>query len=86
MLAAMRKMQSRYENIIAEVRGKGLLIGMQFKSAALGWEVVSRFFPKAPCVRSFAFRHQAWELRECSTNNEFPRCLVQSFSGGSGWD
>jgi putrescine aminotransferase len=50
MLAAMRNMQRRYEDIIAEVRGKGLLIGMQFKSAELGWEVVSRLFQKGVLV------------------------------------
>lgn len=50
MLAAMRNMQRRYGDIIAEVRGKGLLIGMQFKSAELGWEVVSRLFQKGVLV------------------------------------
>ena len=50
MLAAMRNMQRRYEDIIAEVRGKGLLIGLQFKNAQLGWEVVSRLFQKGVLV------------------------------------
>jgi putrescine aminotransferase len=50
LLAAMRKMQRRYEDIIAEVRGKGLLIGIQFKTAQLGWEVVSRLFQKGVLV------------------------------------
>jgi putrescine aminotransferase len=50
MLAAMHNMQRRYGDIIAGVRGKGLLIGMQFKSAELGWEVVSRLFQKGVLV------------------------------------
>lgn len=50
MLAAMRNMQRRYEDLVAEVRGKGLLIGMQFKSAQIGWEVVSRLFQKGVLV------------------------------------
>ncbi len=50
MIAAMRNMQRRYEDIIAEVRGKGLLIGMQFKNAPIGWEVVSRLFQKGVLV------------------------------------
>jgi len=50
MLEAMRHMKRRYEDIIAAVRGKGLLIGMQFQNARLGWEVVSRLFQKGVLV------------------------------------
>jgi putrescine aminotransferase len=50
MLAAMRNMQRRYGDLITEARGKGLLIGMQFKNAQIGWEVVSRLFQKGVLV------------------------------------
>lgn len=50
MLAEMMKLKERYGEIIADVRGKGLLLGMQFKSAALGWQVVSRLFRKGVLV------------------------------------
>jgi putrescine aminotransferase len=50
MLAVMRNMQRRYDDIISAVRGKGLLIGMQFKSMQLGWEVVSRLFHRGVLV------------------------------------
>jgi putrescine aminotransferase len=50
MLKHMHSMEQRYKDIIADVRGKGLLIGMQFKSAKLGWEVISRLFRKGILV------------------------------------
>jgi putrescine aminotransferase len=50
MLKAMHGMEQRYKDIIADVRGKGLLLGMQFKSAKTGWEVLSRLFQKGVLV------------------------------------
>jgi putrescine aminotransferase len=50
MLSEMLKLKERYGEIIADARGKGLLLGMQFKSAALGWQVVSRLFRKGVLV------------------------------------
>ena len=50
LLAEMQKLKERYGEIIAEARGKGLLLGMQFKNAALGWQVVSRLFRKGVLV------------------------------------
>jgi putrescine aminotransferase len=50
MLSEMRKMHTRYRDIIAEVRGKGLLIGMQLRDADTGWAVVSRLFRKGVLV------------------------------------
>jgi putrescine aminotransferase len=50
MLAEMMRLKERYGEIIAEARGRGLLLGMQFKSAALGWQVVSRLFRKGVLV------------------------------------
>lgn len=50
MLNAMHAMQQRYRDVIADVRGKGLLIGMQFNTAKVGWEVVSRLFRKGVLV------------------------------------
>jgi putrescine aminotransferase len=50
MLTEMLKLKDRYGEIIADARGKGLLLGMQFRSAALGWQVVSRLFRKGVLV------------------------------------
>lgn len=50
MITEMRRMQQRYPDIIHAVRGKGLLIGVQFCSAELGWAVVSRLFRKGVLV------------------------------------
>lgn len=50
MISEMQKMQARYGDIISDVRGKGLLIGMQFKDADTGWAVVSRLFRKGVLV------------------------------------
>jgi len=50
LLAELQKLKERYGEIIAEARGKGLLLGLQFKSAALGWQVVSRLFRKGVLV------------------------------------
>ncbi len=50
LLAEMLKLKERYGEIIADARGKGLLLGMQFKSATLGWQVVSRLFRKGILV------------------------------------
>jgi len=50
MLKHLHGMEQRYKDIIADVRGKGLLIGVQFRSAKLGWEVISRLFRKGILV------------------------------------
>ncbi|NUO81413.1 aminotransferase class III-fold pyridoxal phosphate-dependent enzyme [candidate division KSB1 bacterium] len=50
MLAAMRNLQERYGELISAARGKGLLLGMQFKSAEIGWQIVSRLFRKGVLV------------------------------------
>lgn len=50
MLAEMTNMQERYGDLIAAARGKGLLLGMQFKSAEIGWQIVSRLFRKGVLV------------------------------------
>ncbi len=50
MLSEMQRLKERYGEIIAEARGKGLLLGMQFRSAALGWQMVSRLFRKGVLV------------------------------------
>jgi putrescine aminotransferase len=50
MIAEMKKLKERFGDLVAEVRGKGLLIGMQFKSAAIGWQVVSRLFRRGVLV------------------------------------
>jgi putrescine aminotransferase len=46
----MRILKDRYSDIIADVRGMGLLIGMQFTSARMGWDVISRLFRKGVLV------------------------------------
>mgnify|MGYP001158002666 CR=1 FL=1 len=50
MLAEMQNLQRRFSDIIVAARGKGLLLGMQFKNAELGWQVVSRLFRKGVLV------------------------------------
>ncbi|RIK71031.1 putrescine aminotransferase [candidate division KSB1 bacterium] len=50
MLAEMQNLQRRFSDVIVAARGKGLLLGMQFKNAELGWQVVSRLFRKGVLV------------------------------------
>jgi len=50
LFAELQRLQQRFADIITAVRGKGLLLGMQFRSAELGWQVVSRLFRKGVLV------------------------------------
>jgi putrescine aminotransferase len=46
ILAHLRKMQARYSKILTDVRGLGLLIGMQFVDNARGFSVAKRLFQR----------------------------------------
>jgi putrescine aminotransferase len=50
MIGHMQALKCRYKDVIAQVRGKGLLIGVQFSSAKTGWDVISRLFHKGVLV------------------------------------
>lgn len=46
MLQRLREMACRYPDTMAEVRGLGLLLGIQFTKPELGWKVISELFRK----------------------------------------
>jgi len=46
MLEQLRQLQDRYPGILAEVRGLGLLIGMEFPTDGIGYKVASGLFSR----------------------------------------
>ncbi len=46
ILAKLGELQAKYPGILADVRGKGLLIGMEFPSDEMGWKVASGMFSR----------------------------------------
>jgi len=46
ILGKLAEMKSRYPDILAHVRGKGLLIGMEFPSDEIGYKVASGLFSR----------------------------------------
>ena len=50
MMHAMRALGQRYPQMIAEVRGKGLLIGLEFQTQEIGWNVAAGLFKRGVLV------------------------------------
>jgi len=50
MMDAMRVLAQRYPHMIAEVRGKGLLIGLEFQTQEIGWNVAAGLFKRGVLV------------------------------------
>ena len=50
MMEAMRALAQRYPHMIAEVRGKGLLIGLEFQTQEIGWNVAAALFKRGVLV------------------------------------
>jgi len=46
MLGKLNELKEKYPSILAEVRGKGLLIGMEFHDDHIGWKVASGLFAR----------------------------------------
>lgn len=46
ILNRLGELQARYPDILSEVRGRGLLIGMEFPSDEMGWQVASGMFSR----------------------------------------
>ncbi len=46
ILDKLGELQAKYPGILADVRGKGLLIGMEFPSDEMGWKVASGMFSR----------------------------------------
>ena len=46
----MRRIQRKYPRHMIDVRGKGLLIGMEFKDMEFGYEVSARLFRRGVLV------------------------------------
>jgi putrescine aminotransferase len=50
MLAAFAEVQSRHEDVLCEVRGRGLMIGVEFKMDEVGELVVAQLLKRGVCV------------------------------------
>lgn len=50
VLKALRELKSRYPSVLKEVRGRGLLIGMEFHAQEIGWKVASGLFKRGVLV------------------------------------
>ncbi|MEP7326668.1 MAG: aminotransferase class III-fold pyridoxal phosphate-dependent enzyme [Gemmatimonadota bacterium] len=50
VLAALNELKRRYPQVLKEVRGKGLLIGMEFHAQEIGWKVASGLFKRGVLV------------------------------------
>lgn len=46
LLAPLKEMQTRYPNVLADVRGIGLLIGLEFTNNTLGYSLAKHLFSK----------------------------------------
>ncbi|WP_242851296.1 aminotransferase class III-fold pyridoxal phosphate-dependent enzyme [Clostridium sp. DMHC 10] len=49
-MAELRKVASKYKNIVKEVRGMGLMIGIEFESDKTGYKVSKGLFDKGVLV------------------------------------
>jgi putrescine aminotransferase len=50
VLAALTDLKRRYPQVLKEVRGRGLLIGMEFHAQEIGWKVASGLFKRGVLV------------------------------------
>jgi putrescine aminotransferase len=50
LLRELRWLRDRYPDVLADVSGKGLLIGMEFTSQEVGWKVASGLFKRGVLV------------------------------------
>jgi putrescine aminotransferase len=50
LMGELEKLQERYPELLLEVRGKGLLIGLEFESSALGFHVAAGLFRRGVLV------------------------------------
>lgn len=50
LLAGLKRVALGYENIVLEVRGKGLLIGIEFENNEIGYEISKGFFDRGVLV------------------------------------
>jgi putrescine aminotransferase len=50
LLRALGSLQERYPQILSQVHGKGLLIGMEFPAPEVGWKVASGLFRRGVLV------------------------------------
>jgi putrescine aminotransferase len=50
LLRELGRLQAKYPDVLAEVRGKGLLIGMEFPRQEIGWQVASGLFKRGVLV------------------------------------
>jgi predicted acetylornithine/succinylornithine family transaminase len=50
LLGELGRLQAKYPDVLAEVRGKGLLIGMEFPRQEIGWQVASGLFKRGVLV------------------------------------
>jgi putrescine aminotransferase len=50
LLAELRGLMQRFPQILSDVHGKGLLIGMEFHSDPIGWKCASSLFKRGVLV------------------------------------
>jgi putrescine aminotransferase len=50
LLRALESLRERYPQVLREVRGKGLLIGMEFPEQEIGWKVAAGLFKRGVLV------------------------------------
>jgi putrescine aminotransferase len=50
LLKELRGLQARYPNVLQDVHGKGLLVGMEFPRQEIGWKVASGLFKRGVLV------------------------------------
>ena len=50
MLSALEDLKRRFPQVLKDVRGKGLLIGMEFHAQEIGWKVASGLFKRGVLV------------------------------------
>jgi putrescine aminotransferase len=71
LLAALRALKAKYPDVLADVSGKGLLVGMEFPVQEIGWAVASSLFKRGVLVAGTYSKAQTIRL-EPALNTPMP--------------
>jgi putrescine aminotransferase len=71
LLAALRALKAKYPDVLADVSGRGLLVGMEFPVQEIGWAVASNLFKRGVLVAGTYSKAQTIRL-EPALNTPMP--------------
>jgi putrescine aminotransferase len=71
LLTALRALKAKYPDVLADVSGRGLLVGMEFPVQEIGWQVASNLFKRGVLVAGTYSKAQTIRL-EPALNTPMP--------------